>query len=82
MVEAEKKNKNKKTKKHKKDDENVIVNRLFDGRDKQTLFEEMFSLLLHEPKYLAKLAHKCSIGILFTHHTIPCFYFEIKSRCL
>jgi len=61
MVEQEKKNKNKKGKKHKKgDEENVIVNRLFDG-EKQTLFEEMFSLLLHKPKYLAKLAGKCSI---------------------
>jgi hypothetical protein len=26
---------------------------------KQPLFEQMFSLLLHEPRYLAELSHRC-----------------------
>merc|ERR1712173_277665 len=32
----------------------------FDGaQNRQQLFEQMFSLLLHRPNYLAQLSHKC-----------------------
>jgi len=42
----------------KKNDEAVRESPLDGG--KQVLFEQMFSLLLHEPRYLAELSHRCS----------------------
>jgi len=50
--------KNAKPKEQVKMREDLNLGSPFDGKKKE-IYQEMFSLLLHEPKYLAKLAHKC-----------------------